>query len=64
MSKRKPANSHARWEAATRTWTADTPGWSSVPSAMGTLPLTPYHVGAVLAQGEQLMAEVPFSDHS
>jgi hypothetical protein len=60
MSKRKLARAHARWEAATRTWAADTA--RSVLRAIcdgHPLPLRPYHVGAVLMPGEQLLAEVP-----
>jgi hypothetical protein len=60
MSKRKLAKAHARWEAATRTWAADTA--RSVLRAIcdgHPLPLRPYHVGAVLAPDEQVMAEIP-----
>jgi hypothetical protein len=60
MSKRKLAKAHARWEAATRTWAADTARAVLRAICNGhPLPLMPYRVGAVLAPGEQLMAEVP-----
>jgi hypothetical protein len=60
MSKRKLAKAHARWEAATRAWATDTARVVLRAICHGVpLTLTPYHVGAVLAPREQLMAEVP-----
>jgi hypothetical protein len=60
MSKRKVVKAHARWEAATRSWAVDTARMVLRAICDGhPLPLTPYHVGAVLGPGEQLMAEVP-----
>jgi hypothetical protein len=46
MSERKLAKAHARWEAATRVWAADTARVVLRAICSGRpLPLTPYHVG-------------------
>jgi hypothetical protein len=60
MSKRKIAKAHARWEAATRVWAAATARIVLRAICDGQpLPLRPYRVGAVLAPGEELLAEIP-----
>jgi hypothetical protein len=60
MSKRKLAKAHARWEADTRTWAADTARAVLRAICDGhPLPLTPYHVGAVLGPGKVPAQIVP-----
>ena len=64
MTKRGLLKAQARWETDTRSWAADAARAVLLAICGGEpLPITPYHVGAVLDPSERVMAEVPARVH-